>query len=460
MPTRLTRSHSGGDWVFHREGCRQQEGEDPNTLLVPVTSVNVQRPRRSAPGKGFSPLPIPPPTEARTDGDYTIVRRRTRPVDRPEMGEETTPVNREESRAPSALEKPNVGHADPAEDEDMAEMDMHTSEGPACTYGRFEALMDEDMKSEADSSDRDDEGKDSDSNNDDAAYAFPDDGNTEEVDVIMMDETQSLNALSPRGQRIVETLSLASDVAMGMAEATSGTEVKASSSLDSEGNLTLSYIGSSAPTHSQDTAPTPGSDFPYSLASTSSDLRSDKLAQPTPPLGQTSKLATLETVEPEPEVEYVTTIATARNPTQAAFWLSWFGGREVSVPDAGQCAILAFYATVTNHDAGSLKLSPAVTKDVNSHKKAIYCLMLANLRTDVLLGLIDPTQELARLYPACPSPDSRELATALLFQHLLIERNRSVARRVPCAHWATSNVLRTYAQYLRQPLLVLDGRKW
>ncbi|KAI9990571.1 hypothetical protein PInf_018125 [Phytophthora infestans] len=334
----------------------------------------------------------------------------------------------------------------------MEEREMHVSEGPACTYGRFEALLDEDMKSEADSSDRDDEGKDSDSSNDDAAYAFPDDGNSEEVDVIMLDETQSLNVLPPRGQRIAEPLSLSSDAALGMAEVTSGTEGKGSSSLDSEGTRTVSYTGSSAPTHSQDTAPTPGSDFPYSLASTSSDLRSDELAQPTPPLGQTLNPETPEAVEPEPEVEYVTTIAAARNPTQAAFGCHGL----VSVPDAGQCAILAFYASVTNHDDGPLKLSPVVTKDVNIHNKAIYSLMLANLRTDALLGLIDPTQKLARLYPACPAPDSREVATALLFQHLLIERTRSVARRVPCAHWATSNALRTYAQYLRQPLLVLD----
>ncbi|KAI9990614.1 hypothetical protein PInf_018168 [Phytophthora infestans] len=296
-----------------------QEGEDPNTLLVPVTSVNVQRPGRGAPGNGFSSHSTPPPTEARTNGVYTIVRRCTRPVDRPKTGDETTPVEREESRAPSASERPNLGQADPAEVEDMEEREMHVSEGPACTYGRFEALLDEDMKSEADSSDRDDEGKDSDSSNDDAAYAFPDDGNSEEVDVIMLDETQSLNVLPPRGQRIAEPLSLSSDAALGMAEVTSGTEGKGSSSLDSEGTRTVSYTGSSAPTHSQDTAPTPGSDFPYSLASTSSDLRSDELAQPTPPLGQTLNPETPEAVEPEPEVEYVTTIAAARNPTQAAF---------------------------------------------------------------------------------------------------------------------------------------------
>ncbi|KAG3114181.1 hypothetical protein PI124_g6988 [Phytophthora idaei] len=368
----------------------------------------------------------------------------------------------------------------PAESNEVSpasqELDVPEPDAP-CTYGRYAALMDDEMKSESDDSMNFESGAsiagESESRQeaepDDAIYAFPKDGTTGPPDVDMIDT--ELTGLPVEGDERTRVCAapLVKDGRHSSAQEAGGTPMitwrrhprwewcqrpsfrrhlprpmwKWSPS---------SYVGSSAPSQSQDLVPTPGSEYTYSLTPTSSDLRSDELAQATDgaAVGPTSLSITAE--DSDDDMENVQTVPVHSNAVHAAYWRSWFNGQEVHVPDDGQCAILALYATVTNH----LKLSSVLTRDVNQHKKAIYILMLANLRTDCQLKLLNPFAELTRLYPGSDPPKTPELAVALLFQHLLLERNRSVTTRVPSTHWASPHILRAYAQYLRQLLLVLD----
>ncbi|KAJ8578331.1 hypothetical protein ON010_g875 [Phytophthora cinnamomi] len=114
------------------------------------------------------------------------------------------------------------------------------------------------------------------------------------------------------------------------------------------------------------------------------------------------------------------------------------------------------YATVSNQEQGRLYLTPAVIAEANFHKKAIYALMVENLQADCNLGIVDPFQELDRLNPECAHPKTKEAAIAMVCTYLLHERLRSVDTRVPCTNWVNPHVLQTYAQYLRQPLQVMD----
>ncbi|OWY94469.1 LOW QUALITY PROTEIN: hypothetical protein PHMEG_00035790 [Phytophthora megakarya] len=157
--------------------------------------------------------------------------------------------------------------------------------------------------------------------------------------------------------------------------------------------------------------------------------------------------------------QFVGTNGPKHNPIQAAHWLSWFQGQEVRVPDHGQCAILALYATVSNCQDTALIVTPEVITDANHLKKAIYALMVENLLADCALGIVDPVQEIKRLYPSTPPPSSPEAALATLCAHLKVERIRPVNKRVPSTHWADPHVLRAYTQHLRQPLIVLDVNK-
>lgn len=156
---------------------------------------------------------------------------------------------------------------------------------------------------------------------------------------------------------------------------------------------------------------------------------------------------------------YIGTKPPSQNPIQADYWLSWFQAREVHVPESGQCAMLALYATISNFQGNTLKCTPETTAEANYHKKAIYVLMVSNLPADAALGLVDPGDMLDRLYPDSPRQPTKEASTALLCTHLLHERARSVDASVRRTHWADACVLRSYAQYLRQPLLVIDVKE-
>ncbi|OWZ15500.1 hypothetical protein PHMEG_00010842 [Phytophthora megakarya] len=143
-------------------------------------------------------------------------------------------------------------------------------------------------------------------------------------------------------------------------------------------------------------------------------------------------------------------------PIQLMQWLESFNGKQVEVDANGQCAMLAFYASTKNHDGVSLPKSAQVTRGANRLKRFVYAIMLSNLRNDVELGIVDPISELTRLYPDREHTESVAAATASLFTHYVTERDRSVSSRVASRFWAGTHELRAMAQYLREPLLVLD----
>ncbi|KAG3137119.1 hypothetical protein PI126_g17528 [Phytophthora idaei] len=143
-------------------------------------------------------------------------------------------------------------------------------------------------------------------------------------------------------------------------------------------------------------------------------------------------------------------------PTQMGQWLSSFTGREIEVEANGQCAFLALYATTMNHSAGKLKNTASTVKQATILKKAIYSLMMENLRTYVALGLVDPITECAKLYPDHPGYTSAEPAAAELYAHYDMVRARSAGVTVPTSFWAGPNEFRAMAQYLRGSVIVFD----
>ncbi|KAF1784236.1 hypothetical protein GQ600_24223 [Phytophthora cactorum] len=314
------------------------------------------------------------------------------------------------------------------------ELDVPEPDTP-CTYGRYAALMDDEMKSESDDSMNFESGASiagesescQEAELDDAIYAFPKDDTTGPPDVDMID-TELTGLLEGDERTRVCAAPLVKDGRHSGAQEAGGTPHDHLEATPQIGMVPEAVVPTSLAS-ADDLVPTPGSEYTYSLTSTSSDLRSDELAQATDgaAVGLTSLSTTAE--DSDDDVE-----------------------NEVHMPDDDQCAILALYATVTNH----LRLSSVPTRDVNQRKKAIYILMLANARTDCQLKLLNPFAELTRLYPGSDPPKTPELAVAQLFQHLLLERNRSMTTRVPSTHWASPHILRAYAQYLRQLLLVLD----
>ncbi|KAE9330747.1 hypothetical protein PF008_g15663 [Phytophthora fragariae] len=143
-------------------------------------------------------------------------------------------------------------------------------------------------------------------------------------------------------------------------------------------------------------------------------------------------------------------------PIQLGQWLESFNGHEIEVAANGHCAFLALYAAVNNHPPALLKCAPGVVKMATDMKATVYACMMANLRHDVELGLIVPTTECARIFPTQPKQKSAAAATAGLFAHYAHARGRKVDQYQPVEFWAGTHELRAMAQYLREPLLVLD----
>ncbi|KAE9123600.1 hypothetical protein PF010_g6333 [Phytophthora fragariae] len=143
-------------------------------------------------------------------------------------------------------------------------------------------------------------------------------------------------------------------------------------------------------------------------------------------------------------------------PIRVAQFLDSFDGYEVAVPAYGQCAMLALYATISNNSTRTLKNTATTVKQAGVIKRGIYALMLANLRRDVEVGQLDPVTVYHDLYPDHPLFDSKEAATAALYAHYEQERGRPTNAAVPSSFWACPHELRAIAQYLREPLLVLD----
>lgn len=217
------------------------------------------------------------------------------------------------------------------------------------------------------------------------------------------------------------------------------------------------YVGSSIPSQSPSPAPTPGSEFPYSLDSdfndhpagvtevrTSPSSASDDKDQDTTRLLSQDGFV-LEKTERAPGM-----------PQQLPVFLMPFNGSLIKVPANGQCAYAALHATTSYVEGGELMFTSDVVRNVNVIKRSVYTLMMSNLAKDVECGVVDPSRDLKRLYPQHPTPLDVAGATATLFAHYAQERARSVNTQIPTAFWAGAEVLRAMAQYLREPLFVLD----
>ncbi|KAE8912113.1 hypothetical protein PF003_g3713 [Phytophthora fragariae] len=143
-------------------------------------------------------------------------------------------------------------------------------------------------------------------------------------------------------------------------------------------------------------------------------------------------------------------------PIQLGQWLQSFQGTEVAVAANGQCAILAILATSMNHQGREMKNSTDVVEEATELKWYVYTLMMANLRKDVELHLVDPISECNKLYPDQVKYGSVQGATAALYAHYDAARRRSAGTQVPPTFWAGPHELRAMAQYLREPILVFD----
>ncbi|KAE9282813.1 hypothetical protein PR003_g27303 [Phytophthora rubi] len=203
-------------------------------------------------------------------------------------------------------------------------------------------------------------------------------------------------------------------------------------------SLLSSYIGSSPPSSPRSPAPTPGSEFPYSLASTMDEdnqfvpetdgsqeeatqspggvpqAKHEELAQPTGP-SMSQDGFTIEQVAPAPGM-----------PQQLPVFLMPFNGTLAEVPSNGQCAYTALYATMTSTYETELKFTKDVVQGANVLKRSVYTLMLANLANDVDCNVVDPCRELRRLYPSQPPPTDKAVAAAMLYDHYKQERARTV----------------------------------
>ncbi|KAE8980760.1 hypothetical protein PR001_g24195, partial [Phytophthora rubi] len=234
-----------------------------------------------------------------------------------------------------------------------------------------------------------------------------------------------------------------------------------------EGSDASGYVGSSAPSCTQSPAPTPGSEFPYSLDSnfgeggTAGDTEVEQaVAMSTPiqrlPDQDADGAVDLSALSDEGFVMEKITPAPGM-PQQLPVFLLPFRGSLTSVPANGQCAYTALYASTTSTVETKINLTADVVKGANIIKRSVYTLMMTNLANDVESGVVDPRRELQRLYPLQPQPQDIAVATAALYNHYAQERVRTVNTPVPSAFWASTEVLRAMAQYLREPLFVLDA---
>ncbi|KAE9276511.1 hypothetical protein PR003_g29043, partial [Phytophthora rubi] len=143
-------------------------------------------------------------------------------------------------------------------------------------------------------------------------------------------------------------------------------------------------------------------------------------------------------------------------PIQIGQWLASFNGKEVAVAANGHCSFLAVLATTINFEGATMENSAEVLTDATDLKWHTYTLMMANLRNDVELKLIDPIEECAKLHPEQEEYTTVSGATAALYAHYDAARRRSAGVRVQSSYWAGPHELRAIAQYLREPILVFD----
>ncbi|KAE9172984.1 hypothetical protein PF004_g27113 [Phytophthora fragariae] len=244
-------------------------------------------------------------------------------------------------------------------------------------------------------------------------------------------------------------------------------DVNAVENSDQESELS-GYVGSSAPSCTQSPAPTPGSEVAYSIDLEAEAARERQLQEPDS-IGGTALPAAATLGDTQGDISqtpahslsqdgfFIAKTAPAPGmPQQLPAFLMPFRGSLISVPANGQCAYTALYATSTSTVETKLTFSSDVVRGANVIKKSVYTLMMTNLANDVACKVVGPCSELRRLYPTQPAPTDVDVATAALFNHYMQERNRSVNTPIPSTFWAGPEVLRAMAQYLREPLFVLD----
>jgi hypothetical protein len=244
--------------------------------------------------------------------------------------------------------------------------------------------------------------------------------------------------------------------------------------VDSDSASSMSgYVGSSAPSQTESFASTPGSDFPFSIASTpdypgeaqadsprqgASNSRSDTRAEAG---GRLGTAGTEGQGDEQPSLSQDGFVLERTQhpvgmPQQLPVFLNLFGGSLIEVPSNGQCAYAAFYATTSYVEGGALHFTSEVVRGANAIKRSIYTIMMINMAKDGECGVLDPRRELERLYPTQPTPTDQAAATATLYAHYAQERSRSVNTQIPSDFWAGAEVLRAMAHYLREPLFVFD----
>uniref|UniRef100_H3H573 OTU domain-containing protein n=1 Tax=Phytophthora ramorum TaxID=164328 RepID=H3H573_PHYRM len=186
---------------------------------------------------------------------------------------------------------------------------------------------------------------------------------------------------------------------------------------------------------------------------------------PEPDMADASQMNDSDIVDSTPDSQDEVVAGTTRtgtapgdqdSPIQVQHWLCSFKGAEVKVGANGQCAFLALHASMVNVKGPAIKNTQAVVKDATDLKWYIYSLMMKNLRKDVEAKLVDPIAECASLYPDRPTFTTSAAATAARCVHYDNARGRSIAKTVPATFWAGPHELRAMAQYIREPIIVVD----
>uniref|UniRef100_A0AAV1TXI2 Uncharacterized protein n=1 Tax=Peronospora matthiolae TaxID=2874970 RepID=A0AAV1TXI2_9STRA len=142
------------------------------------------------------------------------------------------------------------------------------------------------------------------------------------------------------------------------------------------------------------------------------------------------------------------------SPSLVFEWIRSLHGLQVDVPSDGQSLYSAIFASTTNVQASTFYPSVPKPREINAIKQQVTDLILANMRYDVQLMLIDPAHELERLYQTSTLPVPVEAATAALYAHYAASREQCVSTALPSAFWSETTILRALAMYLREPVYV------
>ncbi|OWZ22116.1 hypothetical protein PHMEG_0003233 [Phytophthora megakarya] len=114
-----------------------------------------------------------------------------------------------------------------------------------------------------------------------------------------------------------------------------------------------------------------------------------------------------------------------------ARWINVFDGKEVRVASNGHCVFFVFLASTSNKSGSILKATRSVIRQTNELKWFVYSQMMANLRNDVELNLVNPIQEYQKIFPKCEKFTTVDSVTTTVFSHYDAARNKSVDLLVP-----------------------------